>query len=191
MRDGKKDFFGAFATVATVGTGVFNILNNSNNNTGKTGEIYRIWFINDPTHKCYIGQTVQGSYTRIRQHIADAENMNQNSGGCPLLDAATRKYGIDNMRYEILQRGITTHEELDAAEKYWIKKENTQYPNGYNVKSGGQGNTENFSFTPIDTPKHESTLATLINVIANSSTGTQRKEDAKSMLARIVSKIIH
>lgn len=101
------------------------------------GEIYRLWFDNDPTHKCYVGQTIQGSLNRIRQHIEDAQ---KNDGtGCPLLDDATRRFGIQHMRYEILEEGIETHEDLDAAEQYWIKRYNSRTPYGYNVKSGGQG----------------------------------------------------
>lgn len=99
------------------------------------GEIYRIWFDNDPTNKCYVGQTIQGALKRIRQHIEDAQS---GDDGCPLLDAATRRFGIQHMRYEILEEGIETHEDLDMAEKYWISYFNSQEPGGYNVKRGGQ-----------------------------------------------------
>lgn len=105
--------------------------------SGKTGEIYRIWFVNDPYKRSYVGQTIQGSLNRIKQHVADAE---RNDGtGCPLLDEATKMYGVDNMRYSVLVSGIEDRESLDEAEKYWIKKLNTIAPNGYNIKSGGQG----------------------------------------------------
>lgn len=110
------------------------------------GEIYRIWFDNDDSGKCYVGQTIQGSLNRIRQHVEDAQS--KDGDGCPLLDAATRRFGLQHMRYEILEQGIETHEELDMAEKYWIAKFDSQEPNGYNVKSGGQGKV---SFTPIGT----------------------------------------
>ena len=103
----------------------------------RQGEIYRIWFINDPSGKSYIGQTVTGARNRVRQHIAEA--FDGNKGGCPLLDKATRKFGSDNMRFEILSNNIYTREALDAAEKFWIREYNSQAPNGYNVKAGGQG----------------------------------------------------
>lgn len=106
------------------------------------GEIYRIWFDNDPSGKCYVGQTIQGSLNRIRQHVEDAQSSDD---GCPLLDAATRKFGLRHMRYEVLEEGIRTHEELDEAERKWIAAFNSQEPGGYNVKAGGQGK----SSTPI------------------------------------------
>lgn len=101
------------------------------------GEIYRIWFDNDETEKSYVGQTIQGAYKRVRQHIVDA-NRNDPSRGCPLLDQATRIYGVSHMHYEIVENGIGTRSELDKAERYWIRAYECQYPNGYNVTSGGQ-----------------------------------------------------
>ena len=103
----------------------------------RQGEIYRIWFVNDPSGKCYVGQTVVGARNRVRQHIAEA--FDKDKGGCPLLDKATRKFGSDNMRFEILSNNIYTREALDAAEKFWIREYNCQAPNGYNIKAGGQG----------------------------------------------------
>lgn len=108
----------------------------SYNSTG--GEIYRIWFDNDPEQKSYVGQTVQGSLVRIKQHIDDAKS---DKGGCPLLDAATRKFGVNHMRYEILEDGIRTHTDLDEAERFWIAHYNSKSPHGYNVKTGGQKST--------------------------------------------------
>lgn len=134
------------------------IENKSGVNATNGGEIYRIWFDNDDSGRCYVGQTVQGSLERIKQHIADAQT---NSGGCPLLDDATRHFGINAMRYEILESGITTHEELDEAEKFWIKKFNCQYPYGYNVKSGGQG--KDSTYTPINNKKDAFTPSSFIN----------------------------
>lgn len=141
-----NDFIGAATRTASIANSFLSSLTKTGG-SNKTGEIYRIWFLNDPTGKSYVGQTIQGSYDRIRQHIVDAE---RNDGtGCPLLDAATRRYGTQQMRYEILQRGITTREELDAAEQYWIKRYNSQAPNGYNVKSGGQGGGSVIGNTPL------------------------------------------
>jgi hypothetical protein len=127
----------------------FSLINKTNpiKQENNDGEIYRIWFDNDQTGKCYVGQTVQGSLNRIRQHIDDAQHIQQ-EGGCPLLDEATRYYGINHMRYEILASGVKTHEELDTLEKYYIKQYNSQSPNGYNVKSGGQHNST--GYTPIN-----------------------------------------
>lgn len=102
------------------------------------GEIYRIWFANDNSGKSYIGQTRQsgGSFERVTQHINDAR---QGRRACPLLDDATRYYGIDNLRWQVLERGFDTQEALDEAERAYIKYFNSQAPGGYNVKPGGQG----------------------------------------------------
>lgn len=98
------------------------------------GEIYRIWFDNDESGRCYIGQTVQGSLIRVKQHIDDAKTK---EGGCPKLDAATRKFGTKHMHYEVLESGIETYQELDEAERFWIEKYDS-VDHGYNVKIGGQ-----------------------------------------------------
>ena len=98
------------------------------------GEIYMIYFDNDPSHKVYVGQTIQGTLTRIKQHIDDARTK---GGGCPKLDEATRQFGVRHMHYKVLERNIATHEELDEAERFWIAHYDS-VKNGYNVKTGGQ-----------------------------------------------------
>lgn len=127
----------------------------------RQGEIYRIWFVNDPSGKCYVGQTVNGARARVRQHIAEAD---EGSGGCPLLDKACRKFGSANMRYEILANNIYTREELNAAEKFWIEQYNSQAPHGYNVQAGGyhaKGSTGS-----VDTPTNIGMFGILENPIA-------------------------
>ena len=107
----------------------------------QNGEIYRIWFLEptpDAKRMCYVGQTRQdgGSWERVQQHITDAVT---GKDSCPLLDQAIRFNGVNNLRWQILERGIETQEELDAAERYYIRAFNAQTPYGYNIKSGGQG----------------------------------------------------
>lgn len=147
------------------------------------GEIYRIWFDNDPSGKCYVGQTIQGSLKRIKQHVEDAQDPSED--GCPLLDAATRRFGLQHMRYEILEQGIETHEELDMAEKYWISKFGSQDPGGYNVKSGGQYST---GFTPIN--KKNSKLTASNPVLASLIEGVARKANVPPAVNSILSKIL-
>ena len=133
----------------------------------RQGEIYRIWFVNDPSGKSYVGQTVNGARNRVREHIADA--FDPNKGGCPLLDKATRKFGVENMRYEILANGIRTREELNVAEEFWIKRYNSKAPGGYNIQSGGyhaQGDSyinmpNNIGYTALFENPVASTLAQL------------------------------
>ena len=100
------------------------------------GEIYKIWFDNDTSGKVYVGQTKRGSANRVMQHIYEAYSPH---GGCPLLDEATRVFGPEHMRFEVLEDRIPNPQELDEAERFWISKYNSVKPGGYNVKRGGQG----------------------------------------------------
>lgn len=53
------------------------------------------------------------------------------------IDAARKKYGIDNFGFEILKE--CDDKELDFWEKYYIKELNTKVPYGYNMTDGGEG----------------------------------------------------
>jgi len=55
-----------------------------------------------------------------------------------ILKRAIKKYGIKNFEKEILQE-CSSQKELNEAEKYWIQKENSLVPNGYNIAFGGAG----------------------------------------------------
>lgn len=55
------------------------------------------------------------------------------------IDAARKKYGIDNFGFEILKE--CKDDELDYWEKYYIKELNTKVPYGYNMTDGGEGMT--------------------------------------------------
>lgn len=148
------------------------------------GEIYRIWFDNDPSGKCYVGQTIQGSLNRIRQHVEDARDAD--GDGCPLLDAATRRFGLQHMRYEVLEQGIQTHEDLDMAEKYWIAKFGSQEPGGYNVKSGGQ---RSGGFAPIGRKSSKKLTATN-PLLASFIEGAVRKANVPPVVGAVIDKIL-
>ncbi len=49
---------------------------------------------------------------------------------------AMRTYGEDAFSFRVIQR-VQSLEALSAAERYWIREYNTNWPNGYNVKKGG------------------------------------------------------
>lgn len=55
-----------------------------------------------------------------------------------VIDNARIEYGLDNFSFEIL-RECDTKDELDEWERYYIKKLNTRFPNGYNMCDGGRG----------------------------------------------------
>jgi group I intron endonuclease len=94
------------------------------------GYIYKI--TNKVTGKCYIGETVQNYKRRWGKHI----NCLKYKEGCPLLKASMKKHGVDKFTFEILI--ICFDEDLVKYEKEYIKKYNSQAPNGYNILSGGQ-----------------------------------------------------
>lgn len=96
--------------------------------------VYKITF---PNQKAYIGKTKKGIEHRVKQHVSNAIN---NRGKSPLVENAIRKYGSQNITYEVL--GIKDSEdELSSLEIELIAKHNTLSPNGYNLTSGGDGNS--------------------------------------------------
>ena len=96
------------------------------------GYIYRIR--NTISGKWYIGCTkVEDVKTRWTQHI---QTLNRNEG-CPALKDAFKKYGVDKFAFEVMI--ICFDEDMYEYEKQYIKKYNTQVPNGYNIGAGGIG----------------------------------------------------
>ena len=78
--------------------------------------------------KQYVGQTVRPVEERWKDHcrVKDENYFHR----------AIRKYGADNFSVEVIDTA-TTPEELDEKEVYWIKKLNCLFPNGYNLRDGG------------------------------------------------------
>ncbi len=95
-----------------------------------------IYLITSPSNKKYIGKcsvdpqrkaTLYQSAAKYFLHIKR-----------PIL-TAIRKYGWENMKFEIIERNDAwTTKELNAKEKHWIAHYNT-LRNGYNVTAGGDG----------------------------------------------------
>lgn len=86
--------------------------------------IYRMR--NKNNGKCYVGQTIQKLTERVYDHSRENSVIGQ----------ALRKYGREGFAVSVLQR-CGTPEELDEAERYWIRKLRTLAPEGYNVHPGG------------------------------------------------------
>jgi len=96
------------------------------------GYIYKI--TNTITHKCYVGETKQSNpESRWKEH----KNTIKNGTGCPALQDAVKKYGIENFKFDILL--ICFDEDRYKYEIEYIKKYNSQVPNGYNILGGGPG----------------------------------------------------
>jgi len=96
------------------------------------GYIYKIR--NIITNKCYIGETKKSNpLLRWNEHKSKI----QKGIGCPALQDAVNKYGIENFKFEVLI--ICFDEDRYKYEIEYIKKYNTMAPNGYNLTPGGEG----------------------------------------------------
>ena len=88
------------------------------------GAVYSI--TNNLDGKQYVGQTTRTLEERFSEH-AEADS---------LLGRAIQRDGAENFSIEILAE-CETQEELDAQEKFYIKKLDCKHPKGYNVNDGG------------------------------------------------------
>lgn len=91
---------------------------------------------NNINNKCYIGQSIN-IMRRWWEHKARAFNCNNNCYNKPLYNAI-RKYGIENFSIEILEE--CSEEQLNEKEYYYIQKNNTLVPNGYNILESSDKN---------------------------------------------------
>jgi len=106
-------------------------------------EIYKIVCI--PTQKCYIGQAVShilnhkryrpyGMEGRFKQHTHEAFSKKNNQ--CRYLNNAIKKYNPENFKIELLQTCSLL--DVNSIEQECIKNNNSLYPHGYNLNSGGK-----------------------------------------------------
>jgi group I intron endonuclease len=95
------------------------------------GFIYKI--TNTINNKCYIGQTRVADPNKRWAGHKKAIKMGT---GCPLLQDAVNKYGIDKFTFRVLI--ICFDEDLNKFEKDYIKKYNSFGENGYNASAGGE-----------------------------------------------------
>jgi|EP00966_Prymnesium_polylepis_P000886 hypothetical protein len=82
--------------------------------------------------KVYTGRTKNIS-TRLQQHASKNSN-------CRLVRNAFRKHGRSSFTIQPLMR--CRDSDADANESYWIMKNNTLYPNGYNLRHGSKAGEE-------------------------------------------------
>ena len=92
--------------------------------------------------KWYIGQTIRGIEKRRQEHLKAARNNNCRTYRC-VFHNAIRKYGEDAFDWTVLEADIHTYDELNEAEKYWIKEKNARVKDGgYNMNAGGNGSPD-------------------------------------------------
>jgi group I intron endonuclease len=110
--------------------------------TNRYCEIYKI--VNLSTNKIYVGQAVShilnhkkyrpyGREGRFRCHISEAFSTKKNQSH--YLNNAIRKYGVENFVVELIE--YCEINDADKRETHYIKEFNSLYPNGYNLKNGG------------------------------------------------------
>lgn len=89
---------------------------------------------NIKNNKKYIGQSINIE-KRVKEHFWKASKPKEKCYNS-IFHKAIRKYSKESFSVQILEECLA--EELDEKERYYIKKYNTQQPNGYNILSGGQ-----------------------------------------------------
>ena len=105
-------------------------------------EIYKI--TNLTSGKIYVGQAVShilnhkryrpyGHDGRFRCHISEAFSTKKNQSH--YLNNAIRKYGVPDFDVELVECCET--KDADERETHYIKELNSLFPNGYNLKNGG------------------------------------------------------
>jgi len=132
------------------------------------GFIYKI--TNIINNKCYIGETKKNNpLLRWNEHKRQIKK----EIGCPALQEAVKKYGINNFTFKILI--ICFDEDRFHYEIEYIKKYNSMSPNGYNLTKGGEGggflgkkhthkSITNISKTSIDKYKNNPELRKEISI---------------------------
>ena len=100
---------------------------------------------NTNNQKVYIGQTSRTIQDRWEQHKNAAIRGEQQG---IILYNAMRKYGIQTFYVSKLEE--VDLKDINEKEKYWIKYYNSQTPNGYNVREGGEdpGRKEVYKIDP-------------------------------------------
>lgn len=93
-------------------------------------KVYCLTFSNG---KKYIGVTKKKVIIRFEEHLKSAFR-----GGPLTIHSAIRKYGAGNISVKRLS-AYSSEQEAKDAEQYFIKRENTLRPNGYNSTIGGNG----------------------------------------------------
>ena len=118
--------------------------------------IYKI--TNKITGKSYIG----ASENIEKRWIRHKSNLRKNNHHNHSLQKSWDKYGENNFELKILEK--CPKEELLLREQYYVKLDNTEIPNGYNLTPGGDGlNTTGFYHVNRIKLKHANDAYAYIN----------------------------
>jgi group I intron endonuclease len=103
--------------------------------------IYRI--LNTINNKSYVGQTKFDSFKN--RYWGKWYNSTHNV----YLKRSVKKYGEKNFAIQILEQNVLSYDLLNKFEKFYIKKYNSLYPNGYNFTEGGNKNHAHHLITKL------------------------------------------
>jgi len=109
--------------------------------TDKFPTDYVVYKATSPSGKIYIGQTISGLTNRISKHLSESKTTSKNRA---FLNAI-RKYGIENITWEIIDY-CGNEKELDEKERYYIKQYDS-LKNGYNETIGGDKGNKGFIYS--------------------------------------------
>ena len=100
------------------------------NKTDKKCIVYKV---SSPSGKVYIGITAENLSDRISKHKYVAMTRNSQT----IFAKAIRKYGVEHLKWEIVEEDLTQDEAMDY-EKFYIELYDS-YKKGYNSTLGGEG----------------------------------------------------
>ena len=89
-----------------------------------------IYKITSPSKKLYVGQTRRIPEKRWKEHCQESL-----SGKTHALSNAIRKYGAENMKFEVIEE--CRDDMLNEREHYWILLLKSLSTNGYNLALAG------------------------------------------------------
>jgi group I intron endonuclease len=135
------------------------------------GEIYIIW---GPDGKVYVGQTIDTSIERFKQHISEAKK--EKETGCRKLNNALNCHGEENFKLEVLLACPSYL--LVYYEDYYMTYYNSlDKDSGYNLREAG-----NSGKATIETTERQS-LAQMGE--KNHNFGKPRSDETKLLLSKI------
>jgi group I intron endonuclease len=135
------------------------------------GEIYIIW---GPDGKVYVGQTIDTSIERFKQHISEAKKDKET--GCRKLNNALNCHGEENFKLEVLLACPSYL--LVYYEDYYMTYYNSlDKDSGYNLREAG-----NSGKATIETTERQSFAQMGVK---NHNFGNPRAEETKLLLSKI------
>lgn len=143
------------------------------------GYVYRII---SPSNKQYIGVTTKKDpKARWKEHVRLSHKGIKHRA----LYYAMNKYGVENMKFEVIKKlPNTTQESLFEAEKYYIKKFDT-FKKGYNMTEGGEGTPGLFGeLNPFYGHKHTEETKRKLSMAARGHKHTEEWKKKNSELMR-------